>query len=189
MREDRERIHGSCSVAGSGVKMLLACSPLFWGSGSGFSHLHFLSPPSAFSTLFIPGPSSWGLFRGRGERKQLQFFPGMSAGRAQEVLWRLGTANVDGAIVLQISSKRLVCVTTFNPHGSLVVGYATILWNKTARVQGLSCSSQLARVSPRYTTPGWGGGGAEKRGRSSFHPSHCCLLDKDLLASTRSQRP
>lgn len=64
-------------------------------------------------------------------------------GRAQEVLWRLGTANVDGAVALQIGPKCLVCVTTFNPHGNLVGEYTTILWSKMARVSGLSHATLL----------------------------------------------
>lgn len=35
--EGGQRIHSSCSVTGSRVKMHLAYSPPFWGSGSGFS--------------------------------------------------------------------------------------------------------------------------------------------------------
>lgn len=33
----------------------------------------------------------------------------------------LGAANVNGAAVLQIVPKYLICVTTFNPHSSLVL--------------------------------------------------------------------
>lgn len=161
--EGGQRIQGSYSVSGSGVKMLLACSLPFWGSGSGFSRLCFLSLPSAFSTLFIPGSSSWGFFREREREKTTPVFPGMncrgenrrSCGCWAQLMWMeqqcyrlapsaLSVSHLTRTVALSWS---MLPFSEAGVRGPECKGYPTLHISWVGRGVGLEINGRSSRVS------------------------------------------